>query len=163
MKKSKLLAFGFLLAALGACTAKDVLYCRNQGVEGTSEQGKCMSYYQQQEGLFSADRSVCAADADEVYPPYLYDYGGYAHTTMGTGWGGHHGGGFYGGQSIRIEPDFRRNSEIDRLRMRIIEPCMQAKGWVSGRTWQAGRQAVKPRKQPRTTKPQPVESLPWAR
>ena len=85
------------------------------------------------------------------------------HFLLGTGWGGHHGG-FYGGQSMRIEPDYRRNNELDRLRMRIIEPCMQARGWVSGSNWQAGRQAVRAKNQPRTrNKPQPVESLPWAR
>jgi len=163
MKQSKLFSVGFLLLALSACTAQDVLYCRNQGVEGTSEHSKCMHYYQQQEALFSADRSVCSVDANEVYPAHLYDYGGYARTTLGTGWGGHHGG-FYGGQSIRIEPDYRRNNELDRLRMRKIEPCMQQRGWVSGSNWQAGRQAVRPKKQQRTrSKPQPVESLPWAR
>ncbi len=165
MKKNKLIPLGFLAVFLSACASDDVLYCRNLGVEGTSEYANCISYYQQQEAAFAADRRACAVDADEVYPPHLYDYGGYAHTTIGSGWGGPFGGprgGFYGGQSIRIEPDYRHNAELDRLRMRIIEPCMQQRGWVSGATWQAGRQAVKPQKRSRTPKAEPVEMLPWA-
>lgn len=166
MKQTKLLPLAFLAIFLSACAADDVLYCRNLGVEGTSEHGKCMSYYHQQEAAFAADRRACSVDADEVYPPHLYDFGGYAQTSIGSGWGGPFGGprgGFYGGQSIRIEPDRRHNAELDRLRMRIIEPCMQQRGWVSGSSWQAGRQAMKPQKQPRVSKPQASEQLPWLR
>ena len=163
MTLSKLVLGGFLLLVLNACTADDVLYCRQMGVEGTTEHGKCMSYYHEQEAAFDADRHMCAREADETYPPHLYDYGSYA--SVGAGWGGPFTGprgGFYGGQSIRIEPDYRRNAELDRLRMRIIEPCMQQRGWVSGATWQAGRQAVKPPKRSRTPKAEPIEMLPWA-
>ena len=166
MKYTKCLFAGLLALVLSSCTAQDVLYCRRMGVEGTDEQGKCMQYYHQQTKAFWADRDVCAFEADEVYPPHLYDYGGYLQTSMGTGWVGPFDGprgGFYGGQSIRIEPDYRRNAELDRLRMRIIEPCMRQRGWVSGSDWQAGRQQVVPQKQQRPQKPQAVESLPWLR
>jgi hypothetical protein len=166
MKPIRMIFLGLVALSLNACTADDVLYCRSMGVEGTSEQGNCMQYYHAQQGAFDADRSICAREADETYPPHLYDYGGYAHTTIGSGWGGPFGGprgGFYGGQAIRIEPDFQRNAELDRLRMRIIAPCMRARGWVSGTSWQDGRLPVQPRKQPRVSKPQASEQLPWLR
>lgn len=163
MNINKIIACGYLaiFGSLAGCSAQgDVLYCRNLGVEGTAEQGNCMAYYHQQEAVFATDRDVCMVEADKIYPPSLYDFGGYAYTSMGTGWGGHHGG-FYGGHTIHIDPDFRRNAELDRLRMNIIEPCMQSRGWVSGRTWQAGRQPpLKPRSKPAKIE---SEALPWLR
>ena len=149
----QLLGALLLVGLVTGCTPSDVQYCRDFGVEGTSEYGKCINHYHTQESAFMADRASCDADADMTYPPSLYDYGGYARTHGGIGYGGH----WYGGQTIHIDPDWRRNREIDRLRMRIIEPCMQAKGWVSGRSWQAGRQAVRPQKR----KPASAEKLPW--
>jgi hypothetical protein len=140
---------------LSACTSREVQYCSGFGVEGTSEYGNCLDYYHRQEAAFGADRAVCDAEADKTYPASLYDYGGYTRTHGGIGYGGR----WYGGHSIYIEPDYRRNRELDRLRMRIIEPCMQARGWNSGKTWQAGRRAVKPssRKSPAPS----GEKLPW--
>lgn len=149
----------FLLCCglLAACTPADVQYCRDYGVEGTSEYGKCLDHFHAQQAAFEADREGCDLEADMTYPPSLYDYGGYARTHGGIGYDGH----WYGGQTIHIDPDWRKNREIDRLRMRIIEPCMQAKGWVSGRSWQAGRQVVRPQKRPRKRSVPPAEKLPW--
>jgi hypothetical protein len=141
-----------LLLVMG-CTPANVQYCRSFGVEATAEYDKCLAYYADQQAAFGASRSACELEADTVYPPTLYDYGGYAHTTFGTGFGGR----YYGGQTIRVEPDFRKNAEVDRLRMRIIEPCMQAKGWNSGSSWQAGRHAVTPAKRVQKTS----AKLPW--
>lgn len=146
---------GSLLAAtlLAACTPADVSYCSKFGVEGTAEYGKCLDYYHQQEVKFDADRGVCELEADATYPPTLYDRGGYAR-TMG-GFGPH--GQYYGGQTIHIEPDWYHNRQIDNLRMRIIEPCMQTRGWNSGSSWQAGRHSTTSPKRKTT----PAQKLPW--
>ena len=160
MKSRNRIFVGILMfAAMGsmaACTPAEVQYCRGFGVEGTVEYGKCVDYHQQQTALFSADRAVCSCQADATYPPSLYDFGHYATNVGGFGAYGSHGG-FYGGPVIRIEPDYRHNTQVDALRARIIEPCMQAKGWNSGRSWQDGRRAVtaQPRKQ------KAAEKLPW--
>jgi hypothetical protein len=146
------------LVTLVGCTPADIKYCRDFGVEGTVEYGKCVDYYQAQTAAFSADRAVCSNEADATYPPSLYDFGHYATSVGGFGAFGSRGG-FYGGPSIRIEPDYRHNAQVDALRMRIIEPCMQAKGWNSGRSWQAGRHAVSA--PPRKLHPQTNEVLPW--
>ena len=143
------------LTFLAACTPPDVEYCRSFGVEGTAEYGKCLNHYQQQSAAFESDRDACEFAADATYPPTLYDRGHYAQ-TMG-GFGPH--GEFYGGQTISIEPDWQHNREVDRLRMRIIAPCMQARGWNSASDWQAGRHAVAPA--PRKAKA--AEKLPWQR
>lgn len=153
MRRMMMLCCPLLLAA--CAPEPDLAYCRSFGVENTPEFSKCMTYYHSQQAAFSADRAVCDAQADETYPPSLYDYGGYAHTVGGFGFGGR----YYGGQTIRIDPDYHKNAELDRLRQRIIEPCMQARGWVSGSSWQAGRQA--PSKSRASSKPASAGSLPW--
>lgn len=38
------------LAMLSACTPADIEYCSKFGVAGTAEYGKCLDYYQQQQG-----------------------------------------------------------------------------------------------------------------
>ena len=145
-----------VLAVLGlaACTPGDVAYCRQFGVAGTGEYAKCVSYYQQQTALFSTDRDLCGLEADATYPPYLYDYG-HVEQVVGGGWGGR----YYGGQTIQVGPDYRKNAEIDRLRMRIIEPCMQSRGWNSATDWQAGHHAVSTTPAPRRNAP--PAPLPW--
>ncbi|MFZ4540369.1 MAG: hypothetical protein ACOYNL_00985 [Rickettsiales bacterium] len=149
-----------LLTALviTACTPAEVQYCRSFGVEGTSEYGKCVEHYNKQSALFGADRDRCELDADLTYPRSLYDFGHFeqVHAVGGYGPHGYYGGGY---RTVRVEPDFRHNAEVDALRMRIIEPCMQAKGWNSGRSWQAGRHAVSKVKQ----RSAPAEKLPWVR
>jgi hypothetical protein len=160
----RIMSAAALLLLAGGCTSEEVTYCRSYGVEGTAEYGKCLDYYAQQEAVFGSDRAACAREADATYPPTLYDYGGYARTTIGSGWGGRHHGGFYGGHTIFIDPDYRHNREVDRLRMRIIEPCMQARGWVSGNSWQAGRQKVQshpPKRTPGRPQQNGSQKLPW--
>ena len=157
-----------LLAMLAACTPADIAYCNKFGVAGTTEYSKCIDYYQQEEAAFNADHTVCSIEADETYPRTLYDRGGFAHVGIGSGFGGgrYHGGGFgYGGGVVSVPPNYHHNAEVDRLRSRIITPCMQARGWNSPNSWQAGRSEVKPQKR-RTGRsvPQPqapAEKLPW--
>jgi len=135
----KKLALLFLLLAASCGNPQDD-YCESFGVrEGDVEYGKCSQYFSQQQALFSSDRAVCALQADQTYPPSLYSRpysypvrfyggrGGFAHTEM-----------------VHVGADYQQNAEVDRLRMRIIEPCMQARGWNSGATWQAGRHAGTP-------------------
>ncbi len=162
----KMLIVG-LLMGLGACTPADIEYCSKFGVAGTAEYSKCLNYYQQQEAAFNADYNVCISEADITYPSTLYDRGGFAHVGVGSGFGGrYYGGGYgYGGAVVSVPPDYQHNAEVDHLRARIITPCMQARGWNSQYSWQAGRQMVKPAKR-QSSRPQPAptvpaEKLPW--
>ncbi len=156
MRKNKSIAVSALavlaLALLAACTPGDVDYCRGFGVEGTAEYGKCISYYHEQEALFGNDMSVCSLEADGTYPPTLYDYGHYEHIMGGYGPRGE----WYSGTMIRVEPDYQHNAQVDSLRMRIIAPCMDARGWNSPTSWQAGRHAVT-----RAGKAAKLAKLPW--
>lgn len=127
-----------LLALLSACTPADESYCASFGVQGTSEYGRCLDYYHAQQKAFDTDRSICESAADETYPPTLYDRGGYAPVT-GSFWAGH----YYPGGMVQVQPDYYRNAEVDRLRMRIIAPCMTARGWNSPNSWQAGQHPIK--------------------
>lgn len=155
-----------VLLLLSACTPADISYCNQFGVAGTAEFSKCIAYYQQEEAAFGADRAVCSALADETYPQTLYDRGGFADVGFGGFGGRFHGPGLgYGGGIIAVPPDYYHNAEVDRLRARIITPCMQARGWNSPTSWQAGRSAVKPTKR-KVGKPDfapeaPAEKLPW--
>lgn len=134
-----LLALVIALAA-ASCTPADQEYCDKFGVGGTAEYTKCLSYYQQQQSRFNSDRSVCELEADEIYPSSLYDRGGYTRMHGGFGYGHGH---YYPSTTVFVEPDRFRNAEVNRLRMRVIEPCMQARGWNSGSTWEAGRHSAK--------------------
>lgn len=151
------------LVALAACTPPEREYCDTFGL-GTDnpEYQKCISHFFQQEALFRQDRQVCAFEADRTYPPTLYDRGGYSRMRTGFGyghWG--HGGGF--GHTVYVEPDYYHNREVDHLRMRIIEPCMQAKGWNSGTSWQAGRRTGVVKSAPKAAAPVVKNDgkLPW--
>ncbi len=142
---------GLMLAALSACTPPEIQYCSKFGVSGTPEYAKCVGYYQQQDALFTADARFCSAQADVTYPPTLYDYGHF-EPTMGGGFS--YGGRYIGPPPvIDVPPDYRHNAELDALRMRIIAPCMDARGWNSPTDWQAGRHAV--------TAAKPTAKLPW--
>ena len=154
----KKIGFSILVfSLLAACTPADQQYCQGFGVAGTAEFGKCMAYYHEQSALFGADRSQCEFEADATYPPTLYDYG---HTEEVMG--GFSRGVYYGGTTVFVRPDMRHNMEVDQLRMRIIEPCMQARGWNSGQTWQAGRHAVANMKpMPRSQFAPAPATLPW--
>ena len=145
------------LALLSACTPADQQYCQSFGVGGTAEYGKCMDYYHQQSAIFNADRAQCEFEADATYPPTLYDYG---HTEEVMG--GFNRGMYYGGSTVFVQPDMRRNMEVDQLRMRIIEPCMQSRGWNSGQSWQAGSHPVaKVKTAPRSPYAPTAAPLPW--
>lgn len=156
MKRLVMLSPVLLLAACG--TPNDAEYCQKMGVANTPEYGACMNYYHDQQAMFDADRAVCSAQADRTYPPSLYDYGGYARTYGGFGHGFGNHGHFYGGQTVRIDPDWHHNRELDALRERIITPCMQRMGWNSGQTWQAGRHT---NKTPKAIKQPRSSTLPW--
>lgn len=159
---------GACMLLLANCTPADIEYCSQFGVAGTAEYGKCLSYYHEQEAAFSADYGACAYEADATYPRSLYDTGRFA-PVVGGGYGGRYYGGGYGGGFVTIPPDYYHNAQVDALRARIINPCMDARGWNSPNSWQAGRHSVRPdarrgagkRPGPAATSPQPVEKLPW--
>ena len=148
--KTRLILSLLGLAALTACTPADEQYCQKYGVSG-AEFNKCIAYYNQQQNAFDADRDVCEMQADLTYPRSLYDHGHTEHVMGGFGYDGR----YYGGTMINIPPDYRHNAQVDSLRARIVGPCMDAKGWNSANTWQAGRHAVTPVKQ------KPAQKLPW--
>lgn len=164
----RMIALLGLVTLLAACTPADQEYCNGFGVNGTAEYAKCMSYYHQQEAAFNADRAVCDTQADQTYPRSLYDYGRYQPTFYGgRGFGAWPYG--YGGMStMYVEPDYYRNQQVDQLRMRIVQPCMEARGWNSGESWQAGRRTVVKKKAPKAMAPRSDEprgnamnALPW--
>lgn len=152
---NKALAVLILVFAATGCTPADQEYCDKFGVGGTAEYNKCLGYYSQQQARFSADRAVCEGEADETYPRSLYDRGGYTRMHGGFGYGHGH---YYPSTTVFVEPNYYHNAEVDRLRMRVIEPCMQARGWNSGRTWEAGRHSGK--KSPRSNAGG-GNALPW--
>lgn len=160
------IGLGAVLLLLAGCTPGDERYCKAYGVEGTAEYGNCLNYYHQQEAIFGADRAVCEQQADYTYPPTLYDNG---QTTSIARYNSH--GKYVGNQIVSVSPDYQHNAQVDMLRGRIIEPCMQAKGWNSGNSWQAGRHpvtVVRPSpmpQQPMPQQPRPMQpttnQLPW--
>lgn len=128
-----------VIVGLTSCTPADVEYCNQYGVyAGDNEFPKCMSYYHQQENAFMADASVCSAQADQIYPPTLYDYG---HSGLVRSYDPYRG--FSHIEHVDVPPDYYHNAQVDQLRMRIIGPCMDSHGWNSPTTWQAGRHPVK--------------------
>lgn len=124
-----------LALAVASCTPPEVEYCQRTGASPlTMEQ--CTTHYFEQEAAFNHDLSFCALEADQTYPQSLY-----------SGWGtalvhNHYGGGFGHVEQLSVPPDYSKNEQIDKLRMRIIEPCMQKRGWNSGRSWEDGRRAA---------------------
>lgn len=145
----------FAIAALGllaaACTPPEVDYCQAAGAP-PSDMAACTQYYFQQEAAFRSDLAVCSVDADRTYPPSLYSGWGTALVHRHYGYGG-----FSSVEQVSVPPDQYRNAQLDGLRMQIIEPCMQSRGWNSGSTWQAGRHDV--RKAP--ARARSGGSLPW--
>jgi hypothetical protein len=121
------------LIGLASCTPPELSYCQKMNAP-PNELDKCTAYYFQQETAFNADLAVCSAEADQTYPPTLYSGWGTARVH-----GGMYGGRWYSGESISVPPDYQQNAQLDELRLRIIEPCMQKRGWNSGVTWEAGR------------------------
>lgn len=120
--------------AVSACTPPDVAYCRDRGVS-PMDLDACVADYRQQEAAFNADLAVCSVEADVTYPPTLYSGWGQARVHGGIG----HGGYWHSAETVSIPPDYNKNAQLDALRLRIIEPCMQKRGWNSGTSWQDGR------------------------
>jgi hypothetical protein len=132
----KRLMIGGLMLMLSACTPAEQDYCARMGTPGGHpENQKCLNYYFTQTAAFNADHAACSFEADKTYPHTLYDRGS-------TGWvrGGYGPyGTYYGGHTIHMSPDYRHNSLVDSLRMRVIAPCMSERGWRDPRNWEAGR------------------------
>lgn len=152
---------------LGACNQRsDVAYCERLGTgPGSREYAHCIGYFTRQSAWFNNDLQGCSVQADQTYPQSLYDRGSYGIMRGGLGWGnvgfggiGH--GPFYNSRMIDIPPNYHHNAQVDSLRMRIIEPCMQAKGWHSGFSWEAGRKDGKILPAP-LTPPSTSGALPW--
>lgn len=158
VKQLKYLSIFCIFPVLSACTPADELYCNRLEQPGSPGWQQCLGYYHAQKAAFQQDYDFCRIEADRVYPPYLYDYGGYARTPIYGGWGWPHHR-YYGGATIYVEPDYQRNAELTALRERIIEPCMQSRGWNSGSDWMAGRHAVAPARRARSAPN--GERLPW--
>lgn len=139
------------LCITSACAAPETLYCDSLGVhQGSAEYPKCTGYYFQQQAEFGNARAACEAEADKTYPPTLYSQGTWA---MGYDPWGHP-------EMVPIQPDWQQNHALDEIRMgRIVEPCMQALGWNSGRDWRAGHRAVSKAKRPPLLPP--AQALPW--
>jgi hypothetical protein len=163
------------LFALAACqTPADTAYCEKFSVSPEHpEYGQCLRYFQGQQAAFNADKSICDIQADKTYPRDLYDTGrqGYISGGFGSGFGGHFGGyrgsGFgLGGGTVYSPPDRHKNALIDQLRLKIIAPCMQSRGWNDPLNWERGRHS---RPSFRHHKPTPKRSaipkqtgtLPW--
>lgn len=156
-----LLISALLVVAGCASQPTESDYCRSLGVDsGHPEYANCTGYYFQQEAAFAADRAVCDQQAEATYPKSLYSrptsfpvrsYG--PRFGFGAGPFGYSHGGFSRTEMVHVGADYQQIAEVDRLRMSIIQPCMQKRGWQSGATWQAGR--IAPVKAV-TTKP-----LPW--
>ena len=122
------------LLALSACTPAPVQYCQRQGLAPqTPAWGECMAWVQQTEPVFKRDRAECTAESSITYPDTLYDRGHYEYVHRVDRYGFPHRG------RVFVGPEFGRNYEVDRLRARIINPCMQARGWNDPTTWEAGR------------------------
>jgi len=132
----KFIALSLLGLAATACTPPEVEYCRATGAT-PSQLEQCTRHFYSEEAAFRSDLRFCAAQADQTYPPSLYSGWGTARVHGGYGFGGQ----WRSAQSYTIPPDYQKNAQLDSLRMNIIEPCMQSRGWNSGATWQAGRRA----------------------
>ncbi len=158
----KILVLSLIALGLAACTPADQQYCNSFGVAGTAEYGQCLSYFHKQEAIFGADRAFCDSEADTTYPRSLYDTGHYQPVFVHGGFGPY--GRYYGGgvSHVFVEPDHYRNAQVTALRDRIVEPCMRAKGWNSGDTWQAGRRSVsKKRSISAPVRGNSMNQLPW--
>lgn len=142
------LGYGLFLLALAACSPSEQEYCQRMGTPaGHPEHQKCLSYYFVQTAAFTADRDACEFEADKTYPHTLYDRGQTAWVHGGYG----PYGTYYGGHTVHMSPDYQHNALVDSLRMRVIAPCMSARGWRDPRNWEAGRLA--PGEKP--------QNLPW--
>lgn len=151
-----------LMSFLGACNGQspnpEIGYCAQYGVKpGDAEYQNCYQYFYAQQAAFDHDRGICEAEADGTYPPSLYS----RPNSFPVRYYGARGG-FPRTSMVHVGTDYQHNAQVDALRMRIIGPCMQVRGWNSASDWQAGRHPANmyPLKQPQ---PLPVPPLPWQR
>lgn len=128
-----------LTVLLSSCAPAERQYCARIGTPmGHPEYNNCVNYFYRMSNWFARDREPCLAQAKETYPDYLYDRGQWGEIDY---YGGNRGyGGIYGrSNTIRIPPDAWKNHQLDQLRLKLITPCMQARGWNSGESWELGR------------------------
>ncbi len=146
----KLLSIFGLALAVASCTPPEVDYCRATGAS-PAQLDQCTQHYYQEEAAFKSDLRFCSAQADQTYPQSLYSGWGTARVHGGIGLGGQ----WRSAQSYTTPPDYQKNDQLDALRSRIIDPCMQDRGWNSGRSWEDGRRV-------KTSQMQPNGSgMPW--
>ncbi len=132
---SRLLVF-FSLLLLSACTPAEQQYCARVGTPlGHPEYNNCVNYYYNMNNWFERDRAPCLAEAKKTYPDFLYDRGGWVDVGC-NGWHRHGGCGI---GMTRVYPDGWKNKQIDTLRLTLMDPCMQKKGWNSASSWELGR------------------------
>jgi hypothetical protein len=132
MKKSLLM----LPLLLWACTPGDEVYCNAQGLAmGPPQYEQCRVFYFRETARYHDDFAQCGLEADNTYPQSLYDNGRWRPAQVSYSHNMYYGG----GGSVFVAPDAEHNAELDRLRMRIIGPCMQKKGWKNAADWREGR------------------------
>ncbi|PZP83976.1 MAG: hypothetical protein DI582_09915 [Azospirillum brasilense] len=149
-----------LLTVLAGCAGgpqnPEIGYCASYGLKpGDAEYQNCHAFYYEQEAAFGRDRAICEAEADGLYPRNLYSRpSSYPVRRYGMR------GGFPRTEMVHVGADYQHNAQLDNLRMRIIEPCMQVRGWNSGSVWTAGRHPVNMYP---LNKPKPLlnDKLPW--
>lgn len=125
-----------LLLGLAACSSEppQAEYCGRMGIiPSNPEYGNCTAYFHKMNNWFESDFAQCRIEADRLYPDALYDNG---DISYGRVWGPRGG---WDTVEIRTNPDYRKNRLLESLRMNVINPCMQKKGWVSGESWEFGR------------------------
>ena len=106
-----------------------------QTVQTPQTQGwaQCMDYFARNEAVFQSELGDCALQADAYYPPSLYDNGHYeTYQSFGRYGFGH-------SEHVFVPGDYSHNAQVNALRARIIEPCMQSKGWNTARGWEYGK------------------------
>ena len=150
-----------IMTLLTACTPGDVSYCEGMGIaQGNPEYSSCIQYYRQQSALFGGDYSRCSTQADMSYPSSLYDQGhqGYVNTFDPVRRA-------YVATPVQVPPDAQHNAEVNTLRSRIIQPCMDSLGWNSSDSWMAGRHPVAAARTvaPSAIVPLNPAPLPWQR
>lgn len=129
--------FASFLILLTACTPGDVVYCENQGLRPqTPEWAKCFSYYHRNKQVFEADRTQCMDQARDVYPDSLYADRLVRRPVFDNR-------GVYRGTHVDNEPNWQQHRQVDRLREKIIAPCMAKKGWNDAKDWQAGGRKIR--------------------
>ena len=164
------IGIGLLLLAGCAAAPDEADYCRTYGIgTGHPEYAACCNYYFSQQAAFNADAAICGREADKTYPkslysqPYSYPARFYGGPGFGFGAGpfSYSRGGYYPRmQMVHVGADYQQIAEIDRLRMGIIAPCMQAQGWNSPADWRLGRHGGVA--QPASVPVAPVSApLPW--